>query len=237
MEEASTTAGDRFETEFQVSPALSRQVYAEYTWHRRSGWLIGSVLAGVACGGLLFYATTRPAALLLLGALIVWWSSWLRGYRSAGALPLDSPVRLAADASGLHLATKTAARHPRGATSRRSRDCPTSGCWCVPSTSSRSRSPSPRWTAPHKLSSKPGCGAPAAGSGRLSCASRPIGRWTISSHLATPGASGCLRMSLAVAGPGTSAYPLARWLCRLCCATRRKDRRLDRLRHNLRPGA
>jgi hypothetical protein len=33
---------------------------------------------------------------------------WLRGYRSPEALPVDSPVRLAADAFGLHLATKTA---------------------------------------------------------------------------------------------------------------------------------
>jgi hypothetical protein len=52
MEEASTTAGDRFEAEFH-SPALSRQVYTEYMWYRRSCWLIGSVLrewpVGTSC--------------------------------------------------------------------------------------------------------------------------------------------------------------------------------------------
>src|SRR5579864_1380423 len=53
----------------------------------------------------------------------------------------------------------------------------------------------------------------------------------------SPGASGCLRVSWAVAGPSTSAYPLARWPCRLCCATRCGDRPLDRLRHDLRLGA
>ena len=101
MTDAVHREGSRFETEFAWPPGLARRAYVAYVWHRHAGWFVGSLLVGVLCLAMLGDRETRPLAAFGLGALLVWWRSWIFAYRRAGqAAATYGPIRVCMDEQG-----------------------------------------------------------------------------------------------------------------------------------------